>query len=194
MCPCLQKPVAAMRQTGARSEGAKVQREQARRRIVLEPTRTPAIARPLQPPRCQPGRVIRKWLSRTVAPFKGSYLKLPCPTLKASAVWTVWAAPSRFPRARSVRRHRLIHSAWQQQQQQQPARQPASKASQPAPLSGYVMPHENANGERKRVQPGSVNIATGDVNAASSSLVLRVCHRPQRGWRHHGCPTQTCGA
>ena len=100
--------------------------------------------------------------------------------------------PSRFPRARSVRRHRLIHSAWQQQQQ--PARQPASKASQPASLSGYVMPHENANGERKRVQPGSVNIATGDVNAASSSLVLRVCHRPQRGWRHHGCPTQTCGA
>ena len=175
MCPCLQKPVAAMRQTGARNEGAKVQREQARRRIVLDPTRTPAIARPLQPPRCQPGRVIRKWLSRTVAPFKGSYLKLPCPT-------------------RSARRRRLIHSAWQQQQQQQPARQPASKASQPAPLSGYVMPHENANGERKRVQPGSVNIATGDVNAASSSLVLRVCRRPQRGWRHHGCPTQTCGA
>ena len=131
MCPCLQKPVAAMRQTGARSEGAKVQREQARRRIVLDPTRTPAIARPLQPPRCQPGRVIRKWLSRTVAPFKGSYLKLPCPTLKASAVWTVWAAPSRFPRARSVRRHRLIHLAWQRQQQQQPASQPARPASQP---------------------------------------------------------------
>ena len=44
-----------MRQTGARNEGAKVQREQARRHIVLDPTRTPAIARLVCPTSARPG-------------------------------------------------------------------------------------------------------------------------------------------